>query len=241
MYPFASVRWAWDALWAAVHERAPWTPPTLTFTNDVHASWNDPLSVVNHICGWPLAKFHQGHQRVVGAFGLTIPNADGFRYRSTLLSTRASTVDQLLADRVTVAVNSSDSLSGWISFLAAADGDPYTGPVVFTAAHVESVRTLQRGEAELACIDSWSLALLDRDQPELTEGLNRVGLGPLIPTPAITVRDTVTDTEAEQLAAAIGDAVGEQASETVRSALLIDRFHRVTFDDYLPVLDLATW
>ena len=52
---------------------------------------------------------------------------------------------------------------------------------------------MHRGEADLACIDSWSLALIERQEPELLVGLHRVGLGPLVPTPAITVAESVSD------------------------------------------------
>ena len=39
MYPFESVRWAWDALWAALCERVGWLPDELAHSGDVHARW----------------------------------------------------------------------------------------------------------------------------------------------------------------------------------------------------------
>jgi hypothetical protein len=75
MYPFASVAWAWDALWHAVHAAAPWTPGNLTRSGDVHARWSDPNCVVTQICGWPYAAWHSADFDVVGAFALTIPDA----------------------------------------------------------------------------------------------------------------------------------------------------------------------
>lgn len=241
MYPFASVRWAWDALWADVHRRAPWTPSELAFTGDVHARWADPRSVVNHVCGWPLAKYHAHEQRVVGAFSINIPEAEGHRYRSTLVSTRDASLEQLIADRVHVAANSADSLSGWVSLLAATGGAPWPGEVTFTGAHVESLRTLGRGEAVLACIDSWSLVLLEAEQPQLVDRLHRVGLGPLIPTPAVTVRHSVSDADAEALGDALRESLDDPASTELKSALRITGFDRTTFDEYSPVLDLAAW
>lgn len=241
MYPFGSIRWAWDALWADVHRRAPWTPSELAFTGDVHARWADPRSVVNHVCGWPLAKHHAHEQRVVGAFALTIPEADGHRYRSTLVATRDAPLEQLIAERVRVAANSADSLSGWVSLLAATGGGPWAGDVTFTGAHIESLRALQGGDAVLACIDSWSLTLIEAEQPELVVGLHRVALGPSIPTPAITVRHTVSDGDADSLAAALTEAVDASTASDIKAALFIERFDRATFDEYLPVLDLAAW
>src|SRR5215210_185967 len=79
MYPFASVRWAWDALWEALRERVDWLPAELEHSGDVHARWDDPECVVNHVCGWPLARWHVEDQRVLGAFSITIPEAEGRR------------------------------------------------------------------------------------------------------------------------------------------------------------------
>ena len=242
MYPFASVRWAWDALWTAVRERVDWLPAELAHSGDVHARWNDPDCLVNHVCGWPLARSHAVDQRVLGAFSLTIPEADGHRYRSTLVSPHDVALAELLGGDVRIVANTSDSLSGWVSLLNAI-GSEHTGVangVTFTSAHVESLRTMARAGADLACIDSWSLALITNEQPELVSVLHRIGLGPWIPTPAVTVRNSVPVEDGEQFAEALVDVVADDASQPIRQALLIDGFVRLTIDDYRPVLDLWT-
>jgi ABC-type phosphate/phosphonate transport system substrate-binding protein len=242
MYPFASVRWAWDALWDALRERVDWLPPKLAHSGDVHARWADPDCVVNHVCGWPLARSHADDQRVLGAFSITIPEADGCRYRSTLVSPHDVALTDLIAAGVRVVANSPDSLSGWISLLNATVGvvDAFPCDVTFTSAHVESLRALASGDADLACIDSWSLALIERERPELVAELHRVGLGPWIPTPGITVRDTVPVEDGERLADALVEVLAAEASEPLREALLIDGFVRLTIDDYRPVLELRS-
>jgi hypothetical protein len=240
MYPFESVRWAWDALWEAVHAKAGWTPPKLAFSGDVHARWYDPHCVVNHVCGFPLARWHADRHRVVGAFRLSIPDAVGHRYRSTLLSPHDLPLSDLVTPTTRAVANSEDSLSGWVSLLAATVGvdAPWPGRITFTTAHVESLRVLSRGGADLACVDSWSLVLIQRHEPMLTEGLHRVGLGPLVPSPAITVGHDVTAAEAEALARAFEIALAEPAMTEVRAALCIDGFERTTIDEYLALLDL---
>ncbi len=239
MYPFDSVRWAWDALWAAVHERTVWTPPKLAHTGDVHARWADPDCVVNHVCGWPLARWYAQNHVVVGTFRLTIGDAVGHLYRSVLLSDRPATLDELVRPGVRAVANSEDSLSGWVSLLAGTVGpaNSWPGAVEYTSAHYESLRMLAAGRADLACIDSWSLELIGRQEPELIAGLHRVGVGPLIPSPAITLRG---DGDVAALAAAFEDAIADPDLDAVRDALCIDGFERTTMTDYLPTLDLAT-
>lgn len=240
MYPFESVRWAWDALWDAVHDGAGWTPPKLAFTGDVHARWSDPQCVVNHVCGYPLARFHLDRQRIVGSFRLTIPQAVGHRYRSTLLSPHDVPLEQLVGIDAHAVANSDDSLSGWVSLLAATVGttDPWPGRVTFTSSHYESLRVLARGAADVACVDSWSLVLIERQEPELTAGLHRVGLGPLVPSPAVTVATTVSAVESAALAAAFEAALADPALDDVRAALCIDGFERTSVEEYLALLDL---
>ena len=123
MYPFASVAWAWDELWAAVHQRATWTPETLTRSGDIHARWYDNDCVVTQVCGWPFASLHRNDMHLIGAFTLDLPEADSdARYRSILLSPHDRSLDELVGSDVHAVANSADSLSGWHSLRAATVG-----------------------------------------------------------------------------------------------------------------------
>ena len=242
MYPFESVRWAWESLWERVARRVDWAPSTLADAGDVHAQWEDPECVVNHVCGWPLARWYSESHRVVGAFSLTIPESHGHRYRSTLVSPHDVELAGLIAPDVRAVANSVDSLSGWISLLHATVGehDPWPGEVAFSGAHVESLRALADGEGDIACIDSWTLALLAREEPALVEGLHRLALGPWIPSPAVTVRSDVSADEAGRLAQAFVAVLADVGSAEIRDALFVEGFVPLTIDDYRPVLDLRS-
>lgn len=242
MYPFPSVRWAWDELWSAVHARAPWTPPHLAHSGDVHARWADPSCIVNQVCGYPLARDHAERHLVVGSFSLTIPEAVGHRYRSVLLARRPGPLDDLVGITTRAVANSADSLSGWISFLHAAVGPDaaWPGEVTFTSAHVESIRTLAAGRADLACIDSWTLSFVEAEQPDLLAGLHRVGLGPLVPSPAVTLHAALGEARRQELAAAFEDAIASPELAHAVRALHVDGFVRTTLDGYRTTLTLAT-
>jgi ABC-type phosphate/phosphonate transport system substrate-binding protein len=243
MYPMKSVRWAWDELWSQVHRRAPWTPPELSHSGDVHARWIDPMCVVNHVCGWPLARWYADTHRVIGTFTLAIPEADGHRYRSVLVSNRDVSLDELVRPGTRAVANSADSLSGWVSFLAATVGPTgdWPGEVGFTSAHVESLRVLAAGGADLACIDSWTLAIVADEEPDLVSGLHRVGLGPLIPSPAVTIAASLPADHATSLTGALHAATSDPAIADALAALHISGFVTTTIDEYLPTLDLAVF
>jgi ABC-type phosphate/phosphonate transport system substrate-binding protein len=240
MYPFESVRWAWDALWEAIRERAPWVPPRLAHSGDVHARWDDPRCVVNQVCAWPLARYHADDHSVLGSFAVDVPEADGHTYRSVLLATRDVPLAELVHTGTQAAVNSIDSLSGWVSLVHATVGSRATWPggVTLTGSHAASVQALVSGESDLASIDAWSLALLSREQPDLLAGLHRVGFGPRVPTPPITVRATIDPSDAARLTVAIVDALDDPAVRPAREALLIDAFAPTAIDEYLRVLEL---
>ena len=102
---------------------------TLRWTDDVHATWADPNCVVGQACGWPVAALLRDTVDVVGAFTLTVPGHAG---TDTAACSSAATGRALaeLVDAGAVAVaNSADSLSGWISFLAAVDASGAGAPV----------------------------------------------------------------------------------------------------------------
>lgn len=236
MYPFESVAWAWDALWTAVAGRVPWAPERLTRSGDVHARWRDEECVVTQVCGGPLVVEHRDDLHVAGAFSIDVPHATpDAHYRSILLSPHELTTDDLVRPETRAAANSDDSLSGWISLLAATVGvgNTWPGEVVFTGSHVASLRTLALGEADVASIDAWSLALATDEDPDLVAGLHTVGVGPIVPTPAIVVRHTRTDAQVAELRDAFDDATTDTALDDALAALRITGFVHLALGDYL--------
>lgn len=242
MYPFMSVTWAWEALWDAVHARAPWTPDGLSWSGDVHARWYDAECIVTHVCGWPFAALHRNDMHALGAFSLDLPEAEPIaHYRSVLLSHADISLADLDLGAAHVVANSADSLSGWHSLRAATvgPGAEWPGTVSFTNAHRDSVVALAKGEAELACVDPWSLAFITAEEPELVAGLRRAGTGPRIPTPAITARKSLTAEEVAELREAFADACADPSTADAREALHIRGFVPLDLDDYAEVLHLG--
>jgi ABC-type phosphate/phosphonate transport system substrate-binding protein len=242
MYPFASVAWAWDELWGAVHARAPWLPDALTRSGDVHARWNDNDCIVTHVCAWPFAAVHRNDMRLVGAFSLDLLDAEPpAHYRSVLLGTDDIPAEQRSWADAHAVANSADSLSGWHSLRAATvgPGNDWTGTVTFTNAHRDSLVALAKREAEVACIDSWSLSFIEEEEPGLVSGLHRIGTGPRIPTPAIAARKSLDEDLVDELRWAFADAVADPSTASARRALHIDGFAHLELDDYLATLSLG--
>lgn len=243
MYPFEPIRPAWETLWAAVHRSARWTPEALRWSGDVHATWADPNCVVGQACGWPVAAFLREAVKVVGAFTLTVPEARGHRYRSVIVGRDRRTLPELADAGAVVVANSADSLSGWISFLAAArdarTGRRWPGEVIWSGAHIESLRHLQEGRGDVACIDALSLAHIKRLYPELVSGLHEIGNGPLVPSPPVIVPSATPSALVDSLRDAFTWAVSDSTVVDERRALCIDGFVSLDHTEYATTLQFV--
>jgi ABC-type phosphate/phosphonate transport system substrate-binding protein len=235
MYPFEPLRPAWDQLWNAVHTQAPWTPAELTWDGTVQEHWADPDCVVAHACGWPLATTLHGTFAVIGAFTLALPGAVGHRYRSVFVAARHDPLAAFVTSETTLAANSDDSLSGWVSLQAATvgSGQPWPGPLRWTGAHVDSVRAVHDGAADLASIDELTWAHVCRLYPALVAGLHVVGRGPLIPSPAV-----VTSTgRVDELRWAFAGVMADPATRSARAELLLAGFVALDNAEYERLVD----
>jgi len=229
MYDLVEIRPAVDELWHGLRDRlrdraVVEAPDELRWSGDLYDDhWLHPQLLLSQSCGWPLVDRLAGRVTVVGAFTYAGVSTADARYRSVLV-TRADDTEPPLAGR-SVAVNGLDSLSGWVSLRAAVNP---LGPVVVTGAHARSVEAVANGEADLACIDGVTWALLQRHRPVAVAGLAVVGHGPEIPClPLITAPSGPVD----DLRAAL--------SEVRNDVLLVDGFHPFSAGDYEPVRRLA--
>jgi ABC-type phosphate/phosphonate transport system substrate-binding protein len=236
MYPFVPLRGATDQLWAAVRRHLGRGPAHLEWTVVAPEVWRHPDLLVAQACGWPLVTQLQDTVEVVGTFDHDVPSGERGRYRSTLIGRDGRTFDQLRQDPATrAAVNGDDSLSGWVSLCATWAGRP--NHVLETGAHLESVRAVADGRADLASIDAVSWALISTLEPELVAGLHVIGNGPLVPCLPIVVGWRHRD-KLPALRAAFVAAVADPATADARVALRIRGFVPLGLADYLPLASL---
>ena len=244
MYPFEPLRGPVERLWHRLLEVVPELPAQVEWDIDLHRFWRDPDMVVSQTCGWPLVTeladlVDAGRIRVIGAFEPAIPEADGPTYRSVIVATAPAELADLVERRA--AVNSTASLSGWVSLVHAAHGPgaTWSGPVLLTGAHLDSIRALRDGRADVASIDSVSWAHAGRLYPELLAGLHVIGHGPRVPCLPLIAGPGATSIGLDRLRAGFVHALGGDAGDAIRSALLVERFHALDAADYAVLRGLA--
>jgi ABC-type phosphate/phosphonate transport system substrate-binding protein len=192
MYDLPEIVPAVDALWITIAARlrdagVADVPVSLRWGGELYDDhWLHPQLFLSQSCGWPVVDRLRGRVAVVGAFTYAgVSDATG-RYRSVLV-TRADDTERPLTGRRT-AVNSYDSLSGWVSLRAVV---ARLGSIVVTGAHLHSVAAVNERRTDLACIDGVTWSLLQRHRPMAVARLAVVGHGPLIPCLPLVAHPTL--------------------------------------------------
>ena len=238
-YPFEDIAWAYDKLWIATADRCSWLPRKLARNTDPTKLWRSENQFVSQTCGWPLVTQLGETVRVVGAFRQTTPESASHFYRSVVVGRVDGTPFDFQGS--VAAVNELESLSGWISLIAAIHGpqETWRGDFKVSGSHAESVRMLNRGEADIASIDSVTLAHLRRIDPQAINSLFVICNGPLVPCLPIITHRSVSDLQISELRQALSESTRDPSIAAATSALFISGFDALDLEDYLPLRNLT--
>lgn len=252
MYDLPEVGWAHDALAQALLIRlagvAAFMPDRLPLRRerpgDLPACWRHPMLLLSQTCGYPLVTSLKAQVRIVATPCYSAPGCSGAWMRSALVVREADPAENLAAlrGRAVAAINGHDSNSGMNLLRAAVapfarEGAFFRG-VVVTGAHVESLRALVGGEADIAAIDCVTWALLQRVRPGSIAGLRRLDWTQPTPGLPLVTSNAMPDAGVEALRAALDDVLLDPGLQPVRDALLISGFERLDRAVYARVSEI---
>ncbi|WP_322051766.1 phosphate/phosphite/phosphonate ABC transporter substrate-binding protein [Paraburkholderia bannensis] len=245
-----------DALWRAllrdtldVFARAggtravdvPDTPP-----DDLLELWRRPDLLLSQTCGFPYRMLGVADRvQLLATAAFDAEGCEGAFYRSALVvSARAwdaGAVSIAACRGLRAACNGPDSHSGMNALRHAVAPHAHEGrffsSVAWVGSHLNALRALGAGEAEVAAIDCVTLAYVRDARPELLHGLHTIGMSAAAPgLPFIASR-----TLPEQQAACLRDALDTAcAADTQRARTLRLRgFVRLTPADYATIEHFA--
>lgn len=228
MYPFIHLQPAYNRLWEGVGEQLPFEVPPLSWDvpPDVACRRDDLL--VGQTCGWPLITELAPSVHVIGTFDCDVDGAVDGTYRSVLVSAGDEPLSDILArPELTVAANSPDSLSGWISMLVvAASSEVELHAVEWTGSHAASVEAVRQGRADLASIDAVSWVHIGDTE------LSVVGHGPRVPCLPLVASASVGGDVVDQLRRAFDAVVSNPTMADVCATLRIRGFVSRQLADY---------
>ena len=216
MYDRPETRAANDALWDAVRAQLGIGPRTLDRSTYYEDTWGDPTLVLGHICNLPYRARFRDQVTVLGCGDHRLEDTPAGYYHSVFVVRKADAARGLAPAALgRFAYNDALSQSGWGAPSARlAEQGLEVHSTLRTGAHVDSVRAVASGAADLAAIDALTWRHLLRWEPQ-AQGLavvGRTGLSPAItfvtakandPAPIRAALDTAIDTLAPQHADAL--------------------------------------
>ena len=189
MYLFPETRAAHDAFWVLVRDelrgRGIDAPEHLSQDARPYDVWGADDLVLSHICSLPYRMNFKSEVTLVAASDYGLDGCPPGMYRALFVVREdhpAETPEDL--NRATMALNSSDSNSGWGDAANwALARDLRFRPTVWTGSHQNSVRAVVAGEADFATIDAQTFRTLQRIDPA-TQSVRVIGA--TAPSPGMT-------------------------------------------------------
>ncbi len=227
MYDWPEVRWAHDALWAAIAKRLAAlgvkAPATLDRDRPADDVWLDPGLVLSQTCGWPYSTRLLEKVRIIATPVYEVEGCDGPLYSSIIVTRgdeRAKNLSGFQGRRF--AVNTRDSLSGYVALAAAlreARVDLAGIEWVDTGSHRASVRAVADGQADVAAIDAVCWALAEQFEGEAVRHLSVLCRTPLRPGLPLITAGSRSDGELALLRGVLQDALVSDETREARHAL----------------------
>lgn len=248
MYDHPAQRAANDALWRWIADRlvaqgVTDVPADLERESSPDQLWGDPRLLLGQACGYPFAKFHKHHLRVLAVPRYGAPHCEGTRHCSVIVA-RAGDARTALEDfrGTTAAINEPASNTGTNllrhTIAEQCGAGPFFTGMIRTGGHIASMRAVAAGEADLAAIDAVTFAAAEASYPGLPDALKIIAVSRKIPSlPFVTACLTP-----EPIAALVQEALlaAVEAPELVaaRAALFLIGAERVDASVYDEVLEL---
>jgi ABC-type phosphate/phosphonate transport system substrate-binding protein len=247
MYAFTEeLRQAWRQLFEHFFELSDTRKQVELRFEHSPALLRDPALWFGHTCGYPLMTRLLEHVRPFCVPLFDVPGCDGKLYSSRFIVAADSEIDSIAASRGRVAaINGADSNSGMNvlrhAVAALADGKPFFDRVITTGRHVDSLRAVADGAADIAAIDCVSYQLIADSEPELCAGVRVIGDSvKTCGLPLVMPLGAIGDCDTALLTAQLNRAL-ERCDDAARRRLYLGGFAEVSLDDYGSILEVEKY
>lgn len=248
MYDLPGLDAATDAWWAGLAaafraEGVAGVPENLTRGEAVLELWTAPDLFFSQTCGYPLTHALAGEVALVATPVYACPGCAGGSYHSEIL-VRAGDPAKALADLrgYRAAINGADSQSGCSALRHAvaelAEGGRFFAEVTTSGSHLQSMRLVAEGTADVCAVDTVTYHLIARTQPEVTQRLRRLAVSASAPALPYIARRDLPAADLARLRAGLARACADPALAEVRATLLLEGVVVRPLSDYDRILDL---
>jgi ABC-type phosphate/phosphonate transport system substrate-binding protein len=237
-----------DALWAILRDHArnlglP-APETLDRVSDYRQIWQEPDLAFAQTCGLPLITALAGKVRLLATPVYDFPGCEGPRY-SSLIIVRADAPYAAIADLrgSRAAFNARDSQSGTVALhhtiAASAGGKAFFVEEIETGAHLESLRAVAEGRADVCACDCVTFGLVARHRPEWIDGLRVITRSEMAPAPPFVTHGSATNEEVELWREVLRRCIDDPRSAAPRAFLGLRRIEILPLAAYDRIKEMA--
>ncbi len=221
---------------------------TLRFDADA-TTLRDDLLFMGHTCGYPLMKSLQDKLSpiCVPLFDVNVAGCDDMYYASTFITSVNSKIQSLHDSYQGVAAfNGRDSNSGMNVFRHAlaplaqekGKGKSFFSRLIESGSHKQSLIEVGEGRADVAAIDSVSLALIADAWPELTAQIREIGYSvKTCGLPFVMPSSRLKITDPKRFTLRLNEAL-TMLPDQHRQCLRLVEFVDVELSQYQSILDL---
>jgi len=221
MYDWPEVRGATDAWWAGI-ARHLGVEGLLLRQSDYFAAWRAPDLLFSQTCGYPFTHEFRNRLDAICTPHFGVDGCDGPSYCSMIFAREQGPPESFRSARA--AVNTPDSMSGMLAlklvFAPFAREGVFFAEAIETGGHVNSMRAVREGRADVCAIDAVCVALARRYLPDYLDGLVEIARSPAVPSlPYVTALG-----RAAELRPGLAAAFADPHLEAARRSLFISGF-----------------
>lgn len=241
-YDFEEIRPITDRFWFSLVERLTEggfaaVPQRLMREVDHGQILAHPDLLLSQTCGYVVATTARDLVTLVGTPWYSAPGCREGYYTSVVLVRDEVPAETLAETRgLRCAVNEPWSHSGVNALRSLVaplhDDGRFFSKVTRAGSHVASLCLLQRGDADLACVDRVTAELVRRHRPHLLAGLHPVCETEPAPAPPFVTAATAADGLVTALRDAIGDVLTAPGNAELCETLLLDGVELLEVESY---------
>jgi len=242
MYDLPELRAAHDALWAALANNLRRAgirdvPARLSHGQPVMELWQDPDLLISQCCGFDLIARFKDRLRPVATPNFSAPGCFGENYSSAIVVAETCPYSDVRDMAGTIAaINGPESHSGMSALRHLISPRQKQGlffsEIVISGSHAGSLDLVRRGNADIAAIDSITLALLRGHHPEMMKGLKVLGMTYAAPAPPYVVQASMAEDDVQRVRTALVQTFEAPDLAGYRAQLLLGGLTLCQREDY---------
>ncbi len=228
----------WDVLSTNMRQNGLQNVPDY-LSHDKHLSdfWDDPDLLISQCCGFDVINRYNGRLKPVATPHYSAPGCIAENYCSLIVVAKDCPFqDVRQMEGVIAVINGPESHSGMSSLRHLVSTSQKNGrffsSVITSGSHVASLDLIRARKADVAAIDSVTLALLQRYQTGAMDGLKVLGMTYNAPAPPYVVKATMPDDDVARIRDALVTTFNDPALENCREQLLLNDISLTQQEDY---------